>query len=106
MRTQRELPLFFQIAGKVSSRKEEWMPRGSGPAPPRTETPVALREMAARARKHAWGMPDEVTVARLNAFANELEARAAALEATPQTFSHEDAAAVQKAEHGGGDQST
>lgn len=62
-----------------SSLMEEVMPRGSDPAPPRVETPAGLREMAVRARRLAWGMPDEVTVARLSAFAAELEARAAAL---------------------------
>jgi len=71
------------------------MPRGSDPASPRTETPAGLREMAARARRHAWGT-DELTTARLNAFAEELEARAAALEPPPQTISHNEAAAIQK----------
>jgi hypothetical protein len=74
------------------------MPRGSDPARPRIETPAGLREMAARARRHAWGMADELTVARLNAFAEELEARAAALEPAAQTISHDDAAAAQRAD--------
>jgi hypothetical protein len=77
------------------------MPRGNDPASPRTETPAGLREMAARARRIAWGA-DELTRARLNAFAAELEARAAALEPPAQTFSHDEAAAVQKAEDDAG----
>lgn len=79
------------------------MPRGSDPAQPRTENPTGLREMAARARRLARDMLDEQTIAKLTQFAEELEARAAALETAPQTFSHEDAVAVQKAERGGGD---
>ncbi len=71
------------------------MPRGT--APPLTETPTGLREMAARARRHAWGT-DELTTARLNAFAEELEARAAALEPLPQTISHDHAAAAQRSD--------
>ena len=71
------------------------MPRGT--APLRTETPAALREMAARARRHAWGT-DELTTARLNAFAEELEARAAGLEPLPQTISHDEAAAAQQSD--------
>ena len=62
------------------------MPRTSYPAPSRTETPAGLRDMAVRARRLAWGMPDALTVARLNAFAAELEARAAALEPAAQIF--------------------
>ena len=73
------------------------MPRGSDPAFPRTETPAGLREMAARARRHAWGT-DELTKARLNAFAEELEAGAAALEPPPQTISHDEAAAAQRSD--------
>ena len=37
-----------------------------------------------------------LTVARLNAFAEELEARAAALEPPSQTISHDEAAAAQR----------
>jgi hypothetical protein len=73
------------------------MPRGSDPARPRAETPAGLREMAARARRHSWGT-DELTTARLNAFAEELEARAAALEPLPQTISHDEAAAAQRSD--------
>ncbi len=74
------------------------MPRGTDPAKPRTETPAGLRDMAARARRLASGMPDELTVARLNAFAEELEVRAAALEPPPQTVSHDEAAAAQRSD--------
>ncbi len=74
------------------------MPRGSDPAPPRTETPAGLREMAERARRLARGTLDQETITRLSEFAQELEAHAAALEPAAQTFSHEDVAAVQKAE--------
>lgn len=72
------------------------MPRGIESGPPRVETPAGLREMAVRARRLAWGMPDELTVARLNAFAEELEARAAALEPAAQTISHDEAVAAQR----------
>ncbi len=71
------------------------MPRGREPAPPRTEIPAGLREMAARARRLALGT-DEVTAARLSEFAQELEARAAALEHSEQVFTHSDAAAIQR----------
>lgn len=74
------------------------MPRGSDPAPPRAETPAGLRDMAARARRLATGMLDEPTIANLTAFAEELEARAAALEPPAQTVTHNTAAAVKKAE--------
>ena len=74
------------------------MPRTSYPAPSRTETPAGLRDMAVRARRLAWGMPDALTVARLNAFAAELEARAAALEPAAQIFSHAAVAPVRQAE--------
>jgi hypothetical protein len=53
--------------------------------------------MAARARRLASGL-DEPTIAKLTEFAKELEARAAALEPGTQTFSHEDAVAVQQVE--------
>jgi hypothetical protein len=74
------------------------MPRGNDPAPPRTETAAGLREMADRARRHARAMLDETTTANLTAFAEELETRAAALEPAAQTISHDDAAAVQRAD--------
>jgi hypothetical protein len=67
------------------------MPRGNDPAPPRTARPLA------------HDMLDEQTIAKLTEFAEELDTRAAALGTAPEAFSHEDAAAVQKAEQGGGD---
>jgi len=75
------------------------MPRGSGPAPPRLETPAGLREMAARARRLALASFDDLTFSRLIEFAKELEDRAATLEPGIQTFSHEDAVAVQQVEN-------
>ena len=69
------------------------MPRGSDPAPSRTETPAGLRETATRARRLAANMLDRQTIASLIAFAEEQEARAAALETAPQTISHQAAAA-------------
>ena len=81
-----------------SNHTERVMPRGSDPAPPRTETPAGLREMAARARRLAQGMLDEQTITRLTEFAQELEARAAALEPAAQTFTHSDAVAVQRSD--------
>ena len=73
------------------------MPRGSDPAPYRTETPAGLRDMAARARRLAWGT-DDLTIARITEFAEELEARAAALEQAEQTFTHSEAAAIQSSD--------
>jgi hypothetical protein len=73
------------------------MPRGSDPAPSRTETPEGLRAMAARARRLAGGS-DAVTRTRLIEFAQELEARASALELPAQTIDHETAAAIQRAD--------
>ena len=78
------------------------MPRSNDLAPPPTETPAGLREMAARARRLAHDMLDEQTIANLTAFAAELEAKAAALEPAVQTVTHSDAVAVQQAEGGGG----
>jgi hypothetical protein len=61
--------------------------------------PLGLyREIATRARRLAWGMSDELSMARLNAFAAELDAQAAALDTTPHVFSHDEAAAVRSAE--------
>ena len=74
------------------------MPRGSDPATMRTETPAALRDMAGRARRLARDILDQQTITRLTEFAQELEARAAALEPAAQTYDHGDAAAVQKVE--------
>jgi hypothetical protein len=72
------------------------MPRGS--SDPSIETAAGLRQMAARARRLARGSLDRQTVEALTEFAQELEARAAALEPAPQTFSHDAAAAVQRVE--------
>ena len=58
------------------------MPRGSDPAPLRTETPAVLRDMAIRAWRLAVNTLDQQAAANLIAFAAELEARAAALERT------------------------
>jgi hypothetical protein len=74
------------------------MPRGSDPAPPLTETPAGLREMAARARRLASASLDKRTVSKLTEFALELEARAAALAPPPQTFTHSDAVAVERSD--------
>lgn len=49
--------------------------------------------MADRAPPLAVGC-DDLTIARLNEFARELEARAAALEQDTQVFKHSDAAAM------------
>ena len=73
------------------------MPRSRDPAPSRPETPAGLRKMAARARRLALGT-DDVTAARMTAFAEELEARAAALEQAEQTFTHGEAAAIQNSD--------
>jgi hypothetical protein len=54
--------------------------------------------MAARARRLA-SASDDLTFSRLIEFAKELEDRAATLEPEIQTFSHEDAAAVQQVEN-------
>lgn len=72
------------------------------PHPPLTETPAGLRDKAVRARRLAGAMTDELTVSRLNAFAGELEARAAALDPAAQTLTHREAVAVQQAESSAG----
>ena len=75
------------------------MPRGSSDlSDPPIETPAGLREMAARARRLARSVLDRQTIEVLTEFARELEARAAALETAPQTFTHDAAAAVQRIE--------
>ncbi len=51
--------------------------------------------MATRARRLALGI-DERTAAQLREFAQETEARAAALEHSEQVFTHSDAAAIQR----------
>jgi hypothetical protein len=71
------------------------MPRGSDPA---TETPATLREMAARGRRLARNIVDWQAIRTLTEFAEELEARAAALETAPQTISHDEAAALQRSD--------
>ena len=73
------------------------MPRGTEPAPPRTETPAGLREMATRARRLVHGL-DELTIHRMNEFAEELEARAAALEQGEQVVSHSNAAMMRRSD--------
>jgi hypothetical protein len=45
-------------------------------APPYTETPAGLQEMAARARRLAHDRLDEQTIAKLTEFAEDLKARA------------------------------
>jgi hypothetical protein len=67
------------------------MSRGGDPAP---ETPAALREMAARGRRLARNIVDRQAIRALTEFAEELEARAVALETTP----HHEAAAVQRSD--------
>ena len=73
------------------------MPRSS-PTPPRTEIPAELREMGTRARRLAREVSDPPAQANLIAFAEELEARAAALETAPQTVSHQEAATAQRSD--------
>jgi hypothetical protein len=75
------------------------MPRGSSDLPrPPTETPAGLREMAARARRLARNILDGQTIKGLTELAEELETRAAAMEAAPQTVSHDEAAALQQSD--------
>jgi hypothetical protein len=64
----------------------------------RMETPDGLREMAARARRLARSVLDELTAHNLTEFAQELEARARALEPPVQTVNHEAAAAMQRSD--------
>jgi hypothetical protein len=74
------------------------VPRGSIDLPhPPCETPAGLRERAARARRLARAILDQQTITGLTALAQELEARAAALE--PQHVSHSDAVAVERSGH-------
>ena len=61
------------------------MPSSSGDVPNRrAETPSGLREMAARARRLARNILDQQVIRHLIEFAEELEARAAAIEPSPQ----------------------
>ncbi len=53
--------------------------------------------MAARARRLAGGT-DDLTVAKMTEFAEELEARAAAQEQAEHTFTHGEAAAIQSSD--------
>lgn len=69
------------------------MPGCNDPVPACTESPAGLRDMAARARRAAWGT-DDLTVARMNDFAEELETRAAALD---------EAASIRSADPDGGE---
>lgn len=62
------------------------------------ETPASLRTMAAHARRLARDAGDEEAAAKLTEFAAELEAKAATLESAPQTFSHDEAAKIDKIE--------
>jgi hypothetical protein len=71
------------------------MPRGSIDLPhPPSETSADLRERAARARRLARAILDQQAITGLTALAQELEARAAALE--PLQISHSGAVTVQQ----------
>ena len=54
--------------------------------------------MASRARRLAATSLDELTVSKLTELAQELEARAAALEPTVQIVTHSDAVAVKRSD--------
>jgi hypothetical protein len=58
--------------------------------------------MAEPARRIARAILDEQTITNLIAFADDLEARAAALEAAVQTFTHRDAVVVHQGNDGRG----
>jgi hypothetical protein len=49
-------------------------------ATPPSVTPASLRDMAARARRLALAITDNVTASRLTEYAEELETQAAALD--------------------------
>ena len=74
------------------------MPREISNRPPvRSDAPETFREMARRARRLAQEIIlDQEARSRLIEFAEELDAKAATLETTPQTFSHDEAVVVQK----------
>ena len=75
------------------------MPRSlNDPSQAPVETPAGLRSMAARARRLARNAGDQDSSTKLIEFAEELEARAAALETAPQVITHAEAAAIQKVE--------
>ena len=59
------------------------MPPGSSDRT-RTDTPAGLRELAARARRLAKELTDEAEANRFVGIADEMEAKAAALEAHTQ----------------------
>jgi hypothetical protein len=72
------------------------MPHGSDERPSSTpQTAAELRTEATRARRLAREILDPPAKAELIAFAEEREARAAALETAPQTVSHPGTAAAQ-----------
>jgi hypothetical protein len=72
------------------------MSRGSNELPsPGPQSAVELREVAARARRLARQILDPQAETMLMGFAEEMEARAAALETAAQSVSHSDAVAVQ-----------
>jgi hypothetical protein len=56
------------------------MPRSVELPPTQVETPEGLRRMAQRAHRLAHSIPGDTAGVRLREFAQELEARAAALE--------------------------
>ncbi len=56
------------------------MPQSGEVPPTQVETPAALRDMAARARRLAFSIADSRIERALLEFADELEARAARLE--------------------------
>jgi hypothetical protein len=61
------------------------MPSGSRDVPNRrVETPSGLRDKAARARRLARNILDQQVIRHLIEFAEELEAKATALEPAPQ----------------------
>jgi len=64
----------------------------------RPETAAELREVAARARRFARQILDQQAEATLIAFAEEMEARAAALEPSARSGSHSGAVAVQRSD--------
>ena len=72
------------------------MPRRTNELPsPGPQTAVELWEVAARARRLARQILDPQAETMLIGFAEEMEARAAALETAAQSLSHSDAIAVQ-----------
>lgn len=74
------------------------MPRGGHELQARAEHAFALREQARRARRLANGLVEYQDRRTLINFAEMLEARAAALEPAVQSFDHDAAEAIQRAE--------